>query len=69
MEIKYFKDTDTLFVAFTAQDAVETRELNENVLIDVDQNGSLVSMTIEHAKDRASIDTFSFQQIPAADAA
>jgi hypothetical protein len=29
----------------------------------LDRNGSLVSMTIEHAKERADIDNFSYQQI------
>ncbi|MBI3617964.1 MAG: DUF2283 domain-containing protein [Candidatus Omnitrophica bacterium] len=63
MNIKYFQDTDTLLVTFTENDAVETRDLSENVLLDLDKDGNIVSMTIEHAKKRASIDEFSFQQI------
>lgn len=63
MNIKYFQDTDTLLVAFTQKDVVETRDLSENVLLDMDRDGNIVSMTIEHARRQANIDDFSFQQI------
>ena len=63
MEIKYFYDTDTLLINFTDKEIVETRDLNEDVLIEFDQNGHLVSMTIEHAKQQANILDFSYQHI------
>ncbi len=63
MNIKYFQDTDTLLVAFTGNDVVETRDLSENVLLDLDRDGNIVNMTIEHAREQANIDEFSFQQI------
>jgi len=63
MEIKYFSDTDTVLVNFTNKEVVETRDLNENVLLDLDKNGNIVSMTVEHARRQANMDDFSFQQI------
>ena len=63
MEIKYFSDTDTVLVNFTDKEVVETRDLSENVLLDLDKNGNIVSMTIEHARQQANMDDFSFQQI------
>jgi uncharacterized protein YuzE len=42
----------------------ETREISENILIDVDEQGNLVSMTIEHAKENAGLWEFSYQEIP-----
>lgn len=36
MDIKYFPDTDTLLIAFTNKEIVETRDLNNNVLIELD---------------------------------
>ena len=50
MKVKYFEDTDTALLEFSAREAVETREVNENVYVDLDKDGNLVSMTIEHAK-------------------
>ena len=55
MKVKYFKDTDTALLEFSDQDVSETREINENIFVDLDRDGNLVSMTIEHAKQRASL--------------
>jgi uncharacterized protein YuzE len=49
MNVKYFKDTDTALLEFSDQPVDETREISESVFVDVDKNGNLVSMTIEHA--------------------
>jgi len=37
--------------------------LNENVLIELDKDGGLVSMTIEHARAEANIMEFAYQQV------
>jgi uncharacterized protein YuzE len=50
MEMKYFPDTDTLLINFAQQEIAETRDINENILIELDSHGNLVSMTIEHAR-------------------
>ena len=63
MDIKYFHDTDTLLINFTDKEIVETQDLTENILIELDKDGNLVSMTIEHAKQQANIGNFSYQQI------
>ncbi|MCX6047004.1 MAG: DUF2283 domain-containing protein [Chloroflexi bacterium] len=63
MKIQYFADTDTLLVTFQEAPVAETKELDENTLIDVDEDGNLVSITLEHAKGRTDIANFSYQQI------
>ncbi len=62
MKIKYFSDTDTALVEFSTHSVEETKEINENIYIDLDANGNLVNMTIEHAKSQANIAEVSFQQ-------
>lgn len=63
MKIKYFNDTDTALFEFTDNQVVETREISENIYIDLDANGNLVSMTIEHAKQTAQLPDIAYQQI------
>ena len=63
MKIRYYTDTDTAYLEFSENAASETRDINEDVLIDLDQNGNLVGITIEHAKAKANIAEFSYQQI------
>jgi uncharacterized protein YuzE len=50
MEMRHFPDTDTLLINFTRKEITETRDINENIVIELDGDGQLVSMTIEHAK-------------------
>lgn len=65
MNIKYFQDTDTLYIEFRKGEISETRDLDENTLLDVDAQGQIVAMTVEHAKERADIPQFSFEQVAA----
>ena len=63
MKIKYFNDTDTALLEFTENEVSETQEISENVYIDIDENGNLVNMTIEHARVTAHLPDIIYQQI------
>jgi uncharacterized protein YuzE len=65
MKVKYFADTDTLLIELRAGPVVETRDLDENTLLDIDQAGNICGLTIEHAKERAGIPSFSYEQVTA----
>jgi len=65
MKIKYFQDTDTLHIEFRTVDVAETRDLDENTLLDLDREGKICGITVEHASDRADIPAFSFEQVSA----
>ena len=58
MKIKYFQDTDTLYIEFRSVEVAETKDLDENTLLDLDGEGNLCGITIEHAKERATFRTF-----------
>jgi uncharacterized protein YuzE len=62
MKVKYFSDTDTALVEFNDKTIKETIEISENIYIDIDKNGNLVNMTIEHAKENAQLPEFSYQE-------
>ena len=63
MKIKYFEDTDTALLEFSERPIFETKEINENIYLDLDEEGNLIGMTIEHALSLANINEVSFQQI------
>jgi uncharacterized protein YuzE len=65
MTIKYFQDTDTLYIEFRPAEVSETRDLDEDTQLDIDKDGNICAITIEHARDRADIPHFSFEQIAA----
>ena len=64
MKIRYFQKTDTLYIEFRAAQVAETRDLDENTLLDVDAEGNICGITVEHAQKRVEdIPHVSFEQI------
>jgi len=52
MKIRYYQDTDTLYIEFRAADVAETRDLDEDTLLDLDAEGNICGITVEHAQKR-----------------
>ena len=65
MKIQYFQDTDTLHIELKNAEVAETRDLDENTPLDVDKDGHILGITIEHASERTDIPRFSYQQVAA----
>ena len=60
MKVTYFHDTDTALIEFSSSDVVETKEISENIYIDIDASGNPVSMTIEHAEQNTNLPNLSY---------
>lgn len=63
MKVQYFPDTDTVYIELTHNPVVDTMDLNENTVVDLDESGNVVAITLEHARKHANITDFSFQQV------
>ena len=63
MKIKYFTDTDTTLIEFSKKEISETKEVSENIYIDIDKNGNIINMTIEPAKSNSENWEFSYQEM------
>ena len=61
MKITYFPDTDTLLVTLSENPVVETTDINEDVLVDLDGTGKVVSITLEHAAQQTDVNEFSYR--------
>ena len=65
MKVKYFKDTDTLYIEFNAEKIVETKDLDENTLLELDANGNICAITFEHASYRTDVQQVTLEGIAA----
>ena len=63
MKIQYFSDTNTALIDFSDAEIIETKELSENIYIDIDVHGNPVSMTIEHAKQSGALSEVSYREV------
>jgi len=55
MKVKYFEDTDTLYIEFQENGISETKDLDENTVMDLDREGNVCALTIEHASQRTDV--------------
>ena len=65
MKIRYFTDTDTLYIELRPGEVVETRDLDEDTVLDLDADQQICAITIEHATQRANSPQFSYELVAA----
>lgn len=65
MKIRYFEETDTLLIEFKSAPVAETRDLDENTILDLDSHGNVCAITVEHASLRTDIPQFSYERVAA----
>ncbi|MEE4637963.1 MAG: DUF2283 domain-containing protein [Wenzhouxiangella sp.] len=55
MKVQYFEDTDTLYIEFQGREISETRDLDENTILDLGSEGNVCAITFEHASKRTDV--------------
>jgi uncharacterized protein YuzE len=55
MKVSYFRDTDTLYIEFRAGGITESKDLDENTVLDLDAKGNVCAITFEHASQRTDV--------------
>jgi len=63
MQVRYFEDTDTTLVEIGTTAAHEARELFRDLYVDLDAEGRVVSITIEHASRQADLSEVTFERV------
>lgn len=63
MTTQYFADTDTALIDLRTGTVSKTREISENLYVDMDADGAVLSMTIEHAKDTGALDELVYREV------
>jgi len=65
MKVKYFEDTDTLYIEFRDSDIVQSKDLDENTVLDLDSVGNICAITFEHASQRTDVHHLTVEGIAA----
>ena len=53
MKIQYFPDTDTLYLDLASRPSTSSQVVHENLVVDIDDEGRPVGITIEHYSQTA----------------
>jgi uncharacterized protein YuzE len=65
MKLSYFEDTDTLYIELKSTDISESRDLDESTVLDLDAEGNIVAITMEHASRRTDVQKLTLSGIAA----
>jgi uncharacterized protein YuzE len=65
MKVSYHPETDSLYIDFSDQPSVESREVSEGVVLDYDEAGSLVGIDIDNASRKVDLHRFVVSKMPA----
>jgi uncharacterized protein YuzE len=55
MKIEYFADTDTLYISLVEHPSVESEEVAEGFVVDLDDEGRVVGIEIDPAKGHVDL--------------
>ena len=64
MKMKYYKDTDSLYIDLSENPSVESKEVSEGVVLDYDVNGNLVGIDIDNAASKVAMDKLVVSSLP-----
>jgi uncharacterized protein YuzE len=65
MKLHYDQETDSLYIDLNERPSVDSREIQDGVVIDFDAQGRIVGIDIQHASEVLDLATLETQSLPA----
>jgi uncharacterized protein YuzE len=69
MKLHYYPETDSLYIELKSAPGVETREIVEGLVVDLDADGNVVGFDIDHASGKLDLSKVETISLPPAHAA
>lgn len=70
MKLRYYPETDSLYIELNSAPGAEAREIVDGLVVDLDANGDVVGFDIEHAShklDLSKVETIALPKVSAAE--
>ena len=64
MKLHYYEDTDSLYIEFKATPGVESREIVDGLVVDLDANGDVVGIDVDHASRKLDLRILETRSLP-----
>ena len=64
MKLKYYPDTDSLYIDLSHRPSVESREISEGVVLDYDESGHVVGIDIDNASLKVELHELMVSKMP-----
>ncbi len=64
MKVKYYKDTDSLYIDLSENTSTESKEISEGIVLDYDSGGKLVGIDIDNASTKVALEKLIVSSLP-----
>ena len=64
MKLRYYPETDSLYIDLSERTSVDSREVAEGVVLDFDDGGTLVGIDIDHASQIVDLSRLEAESLP-----
>ncbi len=64
MKLHYDRETDSLYIDLNARPSMDSREVQEGVVLDLDEKGQIVGIDIQHASQILDLATLETESLP-----
>jgi len=64
MRIKYYKDTDSLYIDLSEKSSKESLEVTPGIIIDFDENNNITGIDIDRASQILNLSQFEISDFP-----
>ncbi|MCD6385873.1 DUF2283 domain-containing protein, partial [Candidatus Sumerlaeota bacterium] len=63
-KLKYYSDTDSLYIDLSERTSVSSQEISEGVVVDFDESGNIVGIDIDNASKKIALKTLTIEKLP-----
>jgi len=64
MKMKYYKDTDSLYIDLSENPSAESKQVSEGIVLDYDAAGNLVGIDIDNATTKVALEKLIVSSLP-----
>lgn len=64
MKVKYYKDTDSLYIDLFENASTDSMQVSEVIVLDYDMAGKLVGIDIDNASTKVELDKLTVSNLP-----
>ncbi len=64
MKLRYYAETDSLYIDLNSRPSADSREIAEGLVIDFDVDGNIVGIDVDHASEKLDLKTLEAVSLP-----
>ncbi len=64
MKLRYYPETDSLYIDLSGKPSVDSREISEGVVLDYDAAGNIVGIDIDNASKKVELQELVLSKVP-----